>query len=772
MLTNPLNLNLKPNPTNKLMKSKLASSPLAMTAAVLLTLGFSPATMFAQGTAFTYQGRLNDGANPANGRYDVRFALYDALTVGAQQGNLFTNAATVVSNGLFTVTLDFGNQFPGASRWLEIGVRTNGGISFFTLSPRQPLTPAPYAITAGNVISGGLTAGTYGSAVTLNNAANSISGTFVGNGASVTNVNAATLNGLTSAGFWRTNGNAGADPATGAFIGTTDNLPLEFKVNGQRGLRLEPTIYSDTVNVIGGSAQNSVDTGVAGATISGGSFNKMHSVQFAAIGGGSQNTIQTNASYAVIGGGRINTIQSDASDATINGGYQNIMWPYAVRSTIGGGSLNTVELNTTVATIGGGNINRIQFEAQGSTISGGEVNTIQTNAAHAVIGGGFQNTIQTDAACATIGGGNANRIQVESNSGIPATYATIGGGNSNTTQTAVSATIGGGELNSIQHSAIAATIGGGSQNTIQPLANFAIISGGLQNQAFFNTILSTIGGGGLNTIQDFAIGATIGGGFANTVQPNANYATIPGGQSNSAAAYAFAAGNRAKAIHTGAFVWGDSTSADFPSTANDQFCIRAHGGVQLDPLTSQYFGAQSRQMLNLWGTSYGIGVQASSLYFRCNNSASTDGFIWYRGGAHNDAYANSGGGTELMHLIQGGLYVNGTFVSASDRNLKENFKPVSAREMLDKVATLPISRWNYKQDASSEHVGPMAQDFYAAFSVGPDDKHITTIDESGVALAAIQGLNQKLEETRAENADLKQELAELKQLVQTLVPKH
>ena len=125
-----------------------------------------------------------------------------------------------------------------------------------------------------------------------------------------------------------------------------------------------------------------------------------------------------------------------------------------------------------------------------------------------------------------------------------------------------------------------------------------------------------------------------------------------------------------------------------------------------------------------------------------------------------------------MHLIQGGLYVNGTFVSASDRNLKENFKPVSAREMLDKVATLPISRWNYKQDASSEHVGPMAQDFYAAFSVGPDDKHITTIDESGVALAAIQGLNQKLEETRAENADLKQELAELKQLVQTLVPKH
>ena len=79
------------------MKSKLASSPLAMTAAVLLTLGFLPAMSFAQGTAFTYQGRLNDGANPANGRFDVRVALYDALTVGVQQGNLLTNTATAVS---------------------------------------------------------------------------------------------------------------------------------------------------------------------------------------------------------------------------------------------------------------------------------------------------------------------------------------------------------------------------------------------------------------------------------------------------------------------------------------------------------------------------------------------------------------------------------------------------------------------------------------------------------------------------------------------------
>src|SRR5947209_5437541 len=107
---------------------------------LLVTASFFGGTApgFAQGTAFTYQGRLNDAASPANGIYDLRFAVFDSLTAGSQQGNPLTNAATVVSNGLFTVTLDFGNQFPGPNRYLEIAVRTNGSGSFFTLGPRQP----------------------------------------------------------------------------------------------------------------------------------------------------------------------------------------------------------------------------------------------------------------------------------------------------------------------------------------------------------------------------------------------------------------------------------------------------------------------------------------------------------------------------------------------------------------------------------------------------------------------------------------------------------
>jgi N-acetylneuraminic acid mutarotase len=116
----------------------------------------------AQGTAFTYQGRLNDGANAANGIYDLRFAIYDSASAGLLVAGPSTNSAVAVSNGLFTVALDFGVVFNGAARWLEIGVRPGGSASDFnTLSPRQSISPTPYAMfatTAGTVPNGAITA--------------------------------------------------------------------------------------------------------------------------------------------------------------------------------------------------------------------------------------------------------------------------------------------------------------------------------------------------------------------------------------------------------------------------------------------------------------------------------------------------------------------------------------------------------------------------------------------------------------------------------------
>src|SRR4029077_6970765 len=109
-------------------------------------LNYQLSTARAQGTAFTYQGRLNTAGAPANGSYDLRFVLFDSSSGGNQVGGVLTNTAIGISNGLFTVTLDFGNQFPGAARWLEIGVHTNGPGAFATLSPRQLFTSTPYAI--------------------------------------------------------------------------------------------------------------------------------------------------------------------------------------------------------------------------------------------------------------------------------------------------------------------------------------------------------------------------------------------------------------------------------------------------------------------------------------------------------------------------------------------------------------------------------------------------------------------------------------------------
>ena len=107
------------------------------------------------GTGFNYNGRLNDGGGPANGRYDFRFILYNAMIGGSQIGVIVTNVNVVVSNGLFSTVVDLGpGIFDGSAYWMELGVRTNiSPDDFTTLSPRQPILSTPnslYAFTAGN----------------------------------------------------------------------------------------------------------------------------------------------------------------------------------------------------------------------------------------------------------------------------------------------------------------------------------------------------------------------------------------------------------------------------------------------------------------------------------------------------------------------------------------------------------------------------------------------------------------------------------------------
>jgi hypothetical protein len=144
---------------------------------------------FAQGTAFTYQGRLQNNGNPANGTYNLTFSLFNVSSGGSAVAGPVTTNGFLITNGLFTVVIDFGaGVWNGGTNWLEIGVETNGGGSFTTLAPRQQLTPAPYAIFAEGADAAGISGtlptanlgGTYSGAVNFNNGADSFDGSFYG----------------------------------------------------------------------------------------------------------------------------------------------------------------------------------------------------------------------------------------------------------------------------------------------------------------------------------------------------------------------------------------------------------------------------------------------------------------------------------------------------------------------------------------------------------------------------------------------------------------
>jgi hypothetical protein len=226
-----------------------------------------------------------------------------------------------------------------------------------------------------------------------------------------------------------------------------------------------------------------------------------------------------------------------------------------------------------------------------------------------------------------------------------------------------------------------------------------------------------IGGGESNTTLGAGSGndQTVGGGYNNTA--NGTYSTVPGGQNNyTEGVGSFAAGSYAGADFNGSFIWSDNTGTLTSDTAANQFVARASGG-----------------------------------------------FFFY-----------TGTGSSGAKLAAGAT----SWTALSDRNAKKNFQPVDTIAVLNKLAAIPIERWNYKweKDTDVPNLGPMAQDFKAAFYPGRDDKGISTLEFDGVELAAIQGLNEKvesgkqkaetqMEKLEAENAELKARLEKLEQLM-------
>jgi len=201
------------------MKNKLFAS---LTLALLSILDPELSTLYAQSTAFTYTGRLNNDGVPVNGAYDLRFTLFDASAGGNVIAGPLTVSPVDVANGLFTVRIDFGaGVFSGPPRWLNVEVRPAGGGAFTLLNPRQEATSSPYAIRAASAgTAADVSAGSVVKSLnTLKDAVTLVAGTNV----TITpNGNTLTLAaaGAGGSGIWSVNGNNAYYNAGNVGIGT------------------------------------------------------------------------------------------------------------------------------------------------------------------------------------------------------------------------------------------------------------------------------------------------------------------------------------------------------------------------------------------------------------------------------------------------------------------------------------------------------------------------------------------------------------------------
>lgn len=333
-----------------------------------------------------------------------------------------------------------------------------------------------------------------------------------------------------------------------------------------------------------------------------------------------------------------------------------------------------------------------------------------------VIAGSKSNNAFSGVRGATISGGGAvldgdpdftfsDRNRVTDHYGtVSGGYANRAGNSTGTTDDKPFATIGGGRINVA--SGTSSTTGGGEFNTAS--GDYSTIAGGTNNTA------SGEGSSAAGNVGNTASGdySTAGGGFSNCAGGDFSWAGGYGAKvrpGTSTGAAGFGCNNVSLSGDSdgdnGTFAWADSQGFVFRSTGPDQFLVRANGGIYL-------------------GTNSTVSIP-------------TTRFINTSTGAY--------------------LSTGGTWTNASSRALKTAFAAVDAADILGRVLALPVQRWSYRASPDEgTHLGPVAEDFRAAFGLGAGADAISTVDADGVALAAIQGLNAKLE---SENAALRARLA-------------
>jgi hypothetical protein len=394
---------------------------------------------------------------------------------------------------------------------------------------------------------------------------------------------------------------------------------------------------------------------------------------------------------------------------------------------------------------------------------------------------------------ATLAGGHSNRIQGAGSSVIGGGWANLIEGSGN---------ILGGHYNSIYGNG---SIVGGWDNTIEPAAGIGVGRGGFIGGGWLNTISSNalhaiVNGGEGNTNNGWW--SSIGGGLNNRIGAEAGLAVIPGGNLNVAdRPLTFAAGYRAKAMHQGTFVWADSTQADFASTGNNQFLIRASGGVGIGTTSPQ-------EKLDVDGGD--IRVRGPDGFNAANEEARLllgDGNHYikgiYAGGVRIGTYpvgdavyiTEAGNGrvgigrlpTTYKLEVEGDASKSsaGNWQANSDRRIKTDISSITnALERLDRVRLVsfrytPEYRAQHPSIEDRPYMNVVAQEFATVFPNSvkpsgdklPDGNAILSVDTYPLTIysaAAVQELHAKL---RAQNAELKHELASQLELKETEIAK-
>ncbi len=637
---------------------------------VALALLLGAQAVFAQGSVFTYQGKLTEAGNPANGNYDMQFKLFDTAEVGtgAQQGETITNPTVQVANGIFTVQLDFtAAALNGSVRYLEIAVRAAGSANPYTvLAPRQPLTSTPYAVRSLNAAAADGLSVACVNCVTSSQIA-SVDGTQVTGTIPVESVPTGSSNYIQNSTAALRLGKNSLQEAASFNIDGDGTIGSNLIVNGQAGIGIATPRFGHKLDVNGSAI---ISPGGGGGDIQFGTPNFETGMTIS--GGNNRADIRFNGfeMALVVGVGNQPPPETNGIRITSLG-----------RVGIGLQSFSSGKLHV----VGAAGLPAIYAESPNRGVMG-----VSTSGSYGVYGDS--------------GSGIGVQGVSISNAGVVGQSNLASGVFGNTTAAGV---------------AVA-----GVQGTSSGSGGVGVRGDGTTGVFGKSPVNLGIGVTGEGTTGVYGISSSSTGqgvwGESNAINARGVYGTSTNGVG----------------------VYGKSTSG--PGVTGEG----AQGVTGFSAIPNGY-GVYGKST-----GSNGIGVYGESPFF---------------GGGYGGYFD---GNVRITHELQGAWaifnqYVQAdSFVEVSDRNAKTNFSAVDTRAILRKVASLPIETWNFKKEPESvRHIGPMAQDFRAAFGLGTDDKHIATVDVDGVSLAAIQGLYQMMLEKNKQIEQLQNQVKQLQGVV-------